>query len=414
MQDLHVFHAIFREFYLVGGLRTYMKTRNFCKWAVLTVVLALLIGFLPSHAAVSDPYFTAVNDTLLKLSDDTMPFSLDGRYYVPYTVFDDLSLGVSYTYNKKQYTLTFYNRNNTLVFDLLQNYAYDLDQQYWESAISKNNTLYIPIEFVCEEFGLEFTYISPVFSSIPILRIVSESNLDDYSFQLKHSRRLIAERNAYYKTPSPSASASPSPSPGQPQTTPEQDDKPEKVCLTVDCETADGIGEVLDLLDQYGVKAVFFLSENFAAEERDLVRRIIGSGHQTGILDGTVPGGNEEGSSESAVERARRVNGILDSYTCTKTRFVRFTASRPGGALEAQISALVNAGYSHGAWTIDEGSHKGATARQTAINIIGAMEEADDVPVVRLRASSDLPEIFINILAYLNNYNISIIKITQV
>lgn len=392
-----------------------MRRRAVLKWVALTAALVLLIGFLPSHAAADDVYFTAVNDTLKKLNNATMPFSQDGRYYMPYTIFDELALGVSYTYNKKGYTLTFYNKDNTLVFDLLQNYAYDLDQQYWESAIFRNNTLYIPIEFVCDEFNLKFSYISPTFSSIPILRIVSESNLDDYTFQLKHSGRLISERNEYYNQSNPNNPASPSPTPGKPQTSPGQDPELTEVCLTFDCETAEGIAETLDLLDQYGVKAVFFLSELVIHEERDIVRRIIGSGHQTGILGSTDFVKNEDGIAETAEEQIKRINNILDSYTCTKTRFIRFmTRSSNGGITKDQISSLENSGYSFSDVTINEVSHVSSTPRQTAINIINALEEAESLPIIRLEASTDLPDIMRNILIYLKSNSISALKITQI
>ena len=60
-----------------------------------------------------------------------------------YKIFDDLSLGVYYTYNKENHTLTFFNRKTPDIPASIR-IPYDNNQQY-RGAVNKFNTLYIPI-----------------------------------------------------------------------------------------------------------------------------------------------------------------------------------------------------------------------------------------------------------------------------
>ena len=58
------------------------------KWAALVLALALLVQpLLLTAQAAPTVYFTAVNDYVLELSDDTMPFWSGGYLYLPSTIF---------------------------------------------------------------------------------------------------------------------------------------------------------------------------------------------------------------------------------------------------------------------------------------------------------------------------------------
>ena len=67
------------------------RRRLFC----LLSALFFLIGSVPLFArAEDDVFFTAVNDTMLPLADETMPFVAGGTLYVAATAFDGAELGV--------------------------------------------------------------------------------------------------------------------------------------------------------------------------------------------------------------------------------------------------------------------------------------------------------------------------------
>jgi len=58
---------------------------------------------------------------------------------------------------------------------------------------------------------------------------------------------------------------------------------PREAVLTFDAAwTADGATEILDTLEQAGVRATFFLAGRFVRENAAIVRRIVGDGHEVG------------------------------------------------------------------------------------------------------------------------------------
>ena len=85
--------------------------------AVLLCALLILSG-VPSAQAAGTVYFTAVNETVLKLTDATMPFWSNGRLYVSSDMFADKELGVTYYHNVLMKTATLYDEGGALQFDL--------------------------------------------------------------------------------------------------------------------------------------------------------------------------------------------------------------------------------------------------------------------------------------------------------
>ena len=47
-------------------------------WPALFLALVMLLSSRPGRAAGADVYFTAVNDRVLELRDETMPFRSEG------------------------------------------------------------------------------------------------------------------------------------------------------------------------------------------------------------------------------------------------------------------------------------------------------------------------------------------------
>ena len=77
----------------------------------LLFAAALLWELVPSTVrAIETPYFTAVNDILLDLDDETMPFWSEGTLYVPDTVFAGTTLGVTYTRSRDKMQKTLFSK----------------------------------------------------------------------------------------------------------------------------------------------------------------------------------------------------------------------------------------------------------------------------------------------------------------
>lgn len=350
-----------------------MNRKTNYRFVTAVLVLVLAVAVIPSLAEGEDIYFTAVNDTLNKLDAATMPFYDKDQYYVPYKIFDDLSLGVYYTYNKENHTLTFFNRRNTLIFQLLLGYSYDNNQQYRESAVNKNNTLYIPIKFVCERFGLDFQVIK---TPVQVIRVVSDAELSQNEFKDKFYNRIVSEGKDYLGT---GQDTTPSPgTPTYPGVSPTPSDGPKvipEVYLSFDCfltgdkesEKRDGLKNLLDTLEEHGVTAAFFLTGDFIDSERDTVIRIIGMGHTVGLL---VPESgadyNDLTDLQGVIDYLDRSNKLLDSYTFTKTKLCRVRSELQDSDMELLRDQLWDAGFAAWGWTMDADNSVNTTAWQTA------------------------------------------------
>ena len=92
------------------------------KWkkrTALALVLTLLVALLNTAQAAGNIYLTAVNESVLELTSDTMPTWSGGVLYVPYTVFDSsytgINLGISSSYSRDGGTVTLYNLQQMMI-----------------------------------------------------------------------------------------------------------------------------------------------------------------------------------------------------------------------------------------------------------------------------------------------------------
>ena len=73
-----------------------MRKKWFAALCALVLLASCALGLLGPASAASrkTTYFTAINDTVMELRDETMPFSSGGEIYVPYTMFDPNTTGI--------------------------------------------------------------------------------------------------------------------------------------------------------------------------------------------------------------------------------------------------------------------------------------------------------------------------------
>ena len=281
-----------------------MKRRRILPLLLAAVLFLGLARPMPVSAA--SLYFTGVNDSVVPLTADTMPCWSGGTLYVPYTVFDakqngiGVSLGLYTSYTRSTNTVTVYNLKQMLAFDLNNGTCRDemTGMSYSSRAIMRNGKPYVALNMVCSFFGLEYSYNQlPYIPQGYLVRIKgADTVLDDATF-IDVGRRLINDRlRDYTQSLSPAETATPAvPSvtpPAEPDVVGESD---VATYLAIRCEDAEGMTAILNVLD--GQYAVFFPTPQMIAEERDLVRRMLGTGHSVGIL---APDGDEE-----ALERGR-------------------------------------------------------------------------------------------------------------
>lgn len=297
------------------------KKRRVLSWLLAVALFAALS--LPMPVSAANLYFTAINNSVAFLTSDTMPMWYNGTIYVPYTVFDaslngiGVSLGLNASYNRSSNLLTLFNLQQMLVFDLNNGTCRDevTGVVYSARAVMSNGKPYLALNTVCTFFDLDYSYSQ--LSYIPqgyLVRIKNaDAVLDDASF-IDQAQDLIGIRlQEYTQSLSPAGTTvSPTPSTGtasRPSTQPSVDESNTATYLAFRCGSGTGVAGILSALENGGRCAVFFLTPEVLETERDLVRRMLGTGHSVGIL--------AEGEDPAAELEWGRL--LLEELTHTRT-----------------------------------------------------------------------------------------------
>lgn len=299
--------------------------------AACLLLLSLVLGLLGSAAASRQTvYFTALNDTILELREDTMPFPYNGGVYVPYSIFDPNTTGVQlgvYASYSSNIIILYGRQSGALIFDLAQDTASSsTGKKFTRRAVRHNSVIFIPVDLVVNFFGLKWSLLVDRDYGM-ILRVKSKAaQIPDSEFTAAGRHILESRYNAYLRsigvtvptaspspTPSPSPSPRPSPSPSprpSPSPTPSQPPAPQggDVYLGLRC---DGDGDTAPLaaaLVRQGASAVFFFRPEDLLRRDAEVRALAAAGHKIGLI---LDADSAEGRTAQAEQGSRLLAHIL-------------------------------------------------------------------------------------------------------
>lgn len=284
--------------------------------AVLACVVLAVQLAAPAGAAKT-VYFTAVNMSVLELSDATMPFWSDGYLYVPGSVFANYGkeLGVSYSYNAAKEKVILYANGETmryLLFDLNKDYAEDQNgNMYFQKPLVRNGVIFLPVSLIAQSFGLIYSTIAVERGYLVWVRTqsadMSERIFADaaiYPMETRYNQYLKSQETGQPEDETTESTGTPSES-GQ------------RVYLCIRADDAETVSELLDALDWYDSQAAFYCTVDFLEQEGDLLRRMTATGQAIGILADAA----EEG--RTVAEQLAAGNAALEAATCGKTRLAR-------------------------------------------------------------------------------------------
>ena len=360
-------------------------------------VLALGIP-APSRALT----LTAVNDSILPLSDSTMPARLGGEIYVPYSVFSQLGVSAS----SSDGVLDLSANGETLSFSPAEGYVYDQDlNSYSTPAYSMNGTTYVPVKLCCGKFGLSYSTLAVAGETV--LRVTDGSASSDSAFAAAKSGTIENTIHSYKGIPSSNGSSSSNGgTAAKPDETPipkveeKPARKPARVYLTF-CGAPDkNTAAVLDTLSESGRTAAFFLPVKSTDWTDDTVRRIAAEGHTLALLLDA----DEKASGDALVEQLTRANERLRLLTGVQTRIVSVSTGC-AQLSRAQRDALIAAGYRLWDATLDAGDEKGTAARAYA-ETAHRFSEIDAAVVLRLHHSAATAEALAALSAYMTRQGI--------
>ena len=359
-------------------------------------VLALGIP-APSRALT----LTAVNDSILPLSDSTMPARLGGEIYVPYSVFSQLGVSAS----SSDGVLDLSANGETLSFSPAEGYVYDQDlNSYSTPAYSMNGTTYVPVKLCCGKFGLSYSTLAVAGETV--LRVTDGSASSDSAFAAAKSGTIENKGIPSSNGSSSNGASSNGGTAAKPDETPipkveeKPARKPSRVYLTF-CGAPDkNTAAVLDTLRECGRTAAFFLPVKSADWTDDTVRRIAAEGHTLALLLDA----DEKASGDALVEQLTLANERLRLLTGVQTRIVSVSTGC-AQLSQAQRDALIAAGYRLWDATLDAGDEKGTAVRAYA-ETAQRFSETDAAVVLRLHHSAATAEALAALSAYMTRQGI--------
>jgi hypothetical protein len=316
--------------------------RVFC--LILTVLFAVVLPVLPILAQ-DGLYFTAINNTILELSDKTMPVRYKGMYYVPCSVFNSIELKTYCLYSKSTQMVMISDLENILYFDMSAGSCYDeAEESFPYVAIYQNDTAYIPALFTADYFGITYDYLISDYA--PVIRLTKGSVLSNDAF-LRGAAAIMESRLAQYnadhasaastETPAPAETPVPTELPGetpgpiesplptsrpletpQPSATPVPTATPEPIRSNVNVYIAVlGLGDdseaVAEMLMKRGYIPCFFFSAEDIRSRPETVRRLQGIGCGIGIRFENALAEEYEDASALLREAARTYTFLVAS-----------------------------------------------------------------------------------------------------
>ena len=308
------------------------------RWAVGILCILLLFQLSSPVQAAGKVYFVAAEESVLPLSDASMPFWHGGYLYVAASVFTNW--GVSVINNTAKGLMVLEKERRALLFDRNKGTVQDSSgTSYAPGAVQSGGTVFVPASMVAGFFGLQYSVTDVPNGTLVWLRspdfgmsIRSFANAATYSMEERYS--------AYIKDSQPSGSDSEEPAPETPAVS--TAGARIHLCLEGDSRT----GGLLDVLDRAGSWATFYCTPEFMEEIGALLRRMTASGHTVGIL---LDGSGEEPVSS----QLRRADEALYRATLGGTRLVYLQ-----NAEDSALQALEETGRRCLSPTLDRSGYK--------------------------------------------------------
>ena len=301
--------------------------------------LLLLVQLaVPPAGAAGSIRFVAIGESILPMSDATMPFWKDGYLYVASSSFSGTareSLNIGQISDSDQVILYSVGRRGTLLFDVGKAYAYDGDGNvYYPGAVVRNGQIFVPASVVASFFGLQY--------SVTDVRMVVDGQLvqGDLAW-IRRSGYSLSEQafvNAAYFSIAGRyvdymrEKEKPAETDDTPQTPAGTEVEGKRIYLCL--EAGETAASFLDALDRYGARAAFFCTPEFLEEQGDLLRRMAATGQAIGILaDASDP-------ERSVTEQLEAGNRALALATCGKTRLAYVRGGDDAAAQEAEAAGF--------------------------------------------------------------------------
>lgn len=300
--------------------------------SLLLSVLMICTLLPPRASAAPTLYFTAVNDRMCDLSDETMPFWQNGLLYVAGATVDGPDdLGIRYSYNQEKSVAILYKGQRVLYCDLTAGTMENnrTGEQYAGSPIVRSGMVFFPITALAKIFDLKYSSTKIAYGYL--LRIRDDNAVLSDEYFIDAATDPIQKRYAQYERAHAAAESE------QPETPPPVDTPTRRDDLTVylllpAAEEA-ALTQLLSTLENYQSHATLLLTPELLESAGDGVRCAAATGNAVALCISAE-------TADEALAQIERGNDALWRAASLRTRLVYLES-----ADKTLRAAVVGAGY---------------------------------------------------------------------
>ena len=226
--------------------------------SLLLSVLMLCTLLPPRASAAPTLYFTAVNDRMCDLSDETMPFWQNGLLYVAGATVDGPDdLGIRYSYNQEKSVAILYKGQRVLYCDLTAGTMENnrTGEQYAGSPIVRSGMVFFPITALAKMFDLKYSSTKIAYGYL--LRIRDDNAVLSDEYFIDAATDPIQKRYAQYER-AHAAAEQENETPAQVETPVRRDDL--TVYLLLPAANGSMLTQLLSTLENYQSHATLLLT----------------------------------------------------------------------------------------------------------------------------------------------------------
>ena len=299
--------------------------------SLLLSVLMLCTLLPPRASAAPTLYFTAVNDRMCDLSDETMPFWQNGLLYVAGATVDGPDdLGIRYSYNQEKSVAILYKGQRVLYCDLTAGTMENnrTGEQYAGLPIVRSGMVFFPITALAKMFDLKYSSTKIAYGYLLRLRDDNAVLSDEYFIDA--ATDPIQKRYAQYER-AHAAAEQENETPAQVETPVRRDDL--TVYLLLPAANGFMLTQLLSTLENYQSHATLLLTPELLESAGDGVRRAAATGNAVALCISAE-------TADEALAQIERGNDALWRAASLRTRLVYLES-----ADKTLRAAVVGAGY---------------------------------------------------------------------
>lgn len=299
--------------------------------SLLLSVLMLCTLLPPRASAAPTLYFTAVNDRMCDLSDETMPFWQNGLLYVAGATVDGPDdLGIRYSYNQEKSVAILYKGQRVLYCDLTAGTMENnrTGEQYAGSPIVRSGMVFFPITALAKMFDLEYSSTKIAYGYL--LRIRDDNAVLSDEYFIDAATDPIQKRYAQYER-AHAAAEQENETPAPVETPVRRDDL--TVYLLLPAANGSMLTQLLSTLENYQSHATLLLTPELLESAGDGVRRAAATGNAVALCISAE-------TADEALAQIERGNDALWRAASLRTRLVYLES-----ADKTLRAAVVGAGY---------------------------------------------------------------------